>query len=88
METIYKYQLETTDEQLIEMPIGAEILTVQTQNGTPCIWAKVNTKNANFKYQFRIFGTGHPIESDFRGKYIGTYQLSGGALIFHVYFCY
>ena len=85
MESIFKYQLETTDEQIVEMPLGAEVLTVQVQNGTPCIWARVNPDYAKLQYRFRIFGTGHPIEDDFVGKYVGTYQLQNGALIFHVW---
>lgn len=85
MKTIYKYQLETTGAQLIEMSMGAEILTVQTQNEVPCVWVMVDLDLAKIQYAFRIFGTGHPIEEGFKGKYIGTYQLRGGALVFHVY---
>lgn len=50
---IFKYQLETTDIQQVEMQQGAEILCIQTQNETPCIWALVEpnatvTKRAFF----------------------------------------
>lgn len=31
MKKIYKYRIEVTDDQNIEMPVGAKILTVQTQ---------------------------------------------------------
>ena len=31
---------------IVEMPKDAEILTIQTQNETPCIWALVNPENA------------------------------------------
>jgi hypothetical protein len=33
--------------QEIEMPIGAEILCIQTQNEKPCIWAKVDENSKN-----------------------------------------
>lgn len=85
MESIFKYQLETIDEQVIEMPLGAEVLTVQVQNEIPCIWAKVNPSNTSTSYRFRIFGTGQPIEEDFTGKYIGTYQLLNGLYVFHLF---
>ena len=85
MEIIYKYQLQTTDEQFIEMPLGAEVLTVQTQNEIPCIWVRVNPEHSKIRYRFRIFGTGHPIEDNFVGKYIGTYQLKNGGLVFHLW---
>jgi hypothetical protein len=85
METVYKYQLRTIDEQSIEMPLGAEVLALQIQNGVPCIWARVNPKHSKIRYRFKIFGTGQLIEDDFVGKYIGTYQIKNSALIFHVW---
>jgi hypothetical protein len=37
------------------------------------------------RIRVRVFGTGHPgIESSM--DYIGSYQLYGGALVFHVFF--
>ena len=43
MRVIYKYQLSVTDNNIISMPIGAEILCVQAQKEVPCIWALVDT---------------------------------------------
>lgn len=85
MKTIYKYPLEIKDYQAIDMPIGAEILTVQTQNAIPCIWAMVDPDLASVKYEFGLFGTGFQISDEFKGKYIGTYQLSDGAFVGHVF---
>ncbi len=84
MTRIYKYILETTDLQEIVMPVGAEILCVQTQNDTPCVWARVNPEALTCSRKFLIFGTGHDISVD-PGRCVGTYQLSGGSLIFHLY---
>jgi hypothetical protein len=61
METIYKYPLKLTGEQTIEMPRGAEILSVQDQGGTICVWALVDTKSETKQYTFRIYGTGHEL---------------------------
>jgi hypothetical protein len=84
---IWKFELETTDNQEIEMPIGAEILTMQTQNEIPCIWALVDPKAEKETRTFEIFGTGHPIYYDMgvSRNYISTYQLHGGTLVFHVF---
>lgn len=83
--TIYKYPLDTKDTNILELPKGAQILTVQTQNNIPCIWALVNDKETEKESRFiNTFGTGHPIDSSPR-KYIGTYQLHNGALVFHVF---
>lgn len=82
---IFKYQLDTTDAQSVTMPSGAEILTIQTQNDIPCIWAIVNPDNCPVKRVFAIYGTGHEMASNPNQKYIGTYQLRGGALVFHCF---
>ena len=84
MRTIYKYPLEGTDEQIVLMPRGAEILCVQVQNGIPCLWADISTENAQEreKRYIRIIGTGHELPKAVM-KYIGTFQM--GALVFHVF---
>ena len=82
--TIWKFPLKTTDEQVVEMPSGAEILSVQTQYGEPCVWAMVDPTHKRVAKVFHIFGTGHRIPEANR-KFIGTYQLEGGALVFHLF---
>ena len=82
---IFKYQLETTDVQQIEMQQGAEILCIQTQNETPCIWALVEPNATVVKRAFEIFGTGHNIPENANRKYVGTYQLENGQLTFHCF---
>lgn len=83
--SIWKFPLETTDIQQIEMPVDAEILTIQTQAGQPCIWALVSPDAPKRKVAFEIFGTGHPVPENGRRKYVGTYQLRGGSLVFHCF---
>ena len=95
MRIVYKYPLKVEDYQVVTMPKGAQILTVQTQREEPCIWALVDTENdpeeryfriAEEKRYFRIAGTGHPIRlKDKLLRYVGTFQLIGGDLIFHVF---
>lgn len=83
--TIWKFELETTDIQRIEMPVGAEILCIQTQFEKPCIWALIVQKDLVQKRTFEIFGTGHPIPENAKRKYVGSYQLSGGNMVFHCF---
>lgn len=85
MQKIFKYPLEVTDEQRIEMPMGAEILCVQVQGGQPCIWAKVIPDGAPVKRLFAVYGTGHPMNTKQADQYVGTFQLQGGMLVFHVF---
>jgi len=87
MKVIYKFPLKTTDYQEIYLPVDAEILTVQTQRGVPCLWALVEEDDRMTKHGITIVGTGHPVGDV--GKYIGTYQLNSGDMVgdmvFHVF---
>jgi len=85
--TIWKFELEPIDRQIIEMPVNAEILTVQIQNETPCIWALVDPTKLTEIRVIEIFGTGHKMYYDIKNdrKHLGTYQLYGGSLVFHVF---
>ena len=85
MKTVYKYPLSITDTKVIQMPKGAEILTVQFNDWSGlCLWALVDPSQELENVKIRIAGTGHAIEEDIV-KYIGTFQLQGGALVFHAF---
>lgn len=86
MNRIYKYNLEATDEQTLLMPLGARILCVQMQGPALCLWAEVDdAQTVEERRAFRVIGTGHPIPDAASLTYIGTVQMRGGQLIFHVY---
>lgn len=82
--TIWKFPLAVTDHQVVMMPEGARILTVQMQQGTPFIWALVDEAARLENRTVRTVGTGHQIETEI-GDYIGTYQLNHVLLVFHVF---
>ncbi len=82
--TIYKYELPIEDEARVVMPLNAIVLSVQVQRGRPCLWAQVDPGARNVARYFRVIGTGHPIDQA-PGKFLGTIQLEGGALVFHVF---
>jgi hypothetical protein len=86
-ETIWKYTLDVVDVQTIKIPKGAEILTVQMQDSFPCLWVLVDPTAHLESRIFEIFGTGNPITSDMgtSRKYIATFQLNEGRLVFHVF---
>lgn len=82
---IYKYDLTATDEQQVALPDAAQLLTVQAQRDTPRLWARIDPAQARSRWlHVRIFGTGHPIAGD-PGDYLGTFQIHGGSLVFHVF---
>lgn len=85
MKTIWKYQLGISGSKILELPLGAEILTVQTQREKPTLWVLVDPDEYNKENRF--------IESVMTGarllnlnrKYIGTFQLDNGDFIGHVF---
>jgi len=93
MRVVYKYPLEITDEQWVEWPSFTKPLAIQVQHGVPCIWADVETEQTPSRQRIVIRGTGHPVadHDDESGdganlEYIGTFQVEGGALVFHAFF--
>lgn len=86
--TIWKFPLLVANFQQVEMPTDAEILTVQLQGEvTLCLWALVDPLAEKQKRGIWIHGTGHPIEyyEKRHGRYINTFQLNHGTLVFHVF---
>jgi hypothetical protein len=86
MKTIYKNELQLLDEQIITIPFGAEILTVQTQRETPCLWFLVDPNEGRLQeIKIAIHGTGHIIHEPRFKKYLGTFQLQGGSFVGHAF---
>ena len=85
-QAIWKFSLALPhDIIIVRMPVSARALCVQVQGGVPCLWALVyDTEGPTVNRKFRTYGTGHEHES-ITGTYVGTYQLAGGALVFHVF---
>lgn len=82
---VYKYPLPPLGYWItMVMPVGAEPLCVQVQHGQPCMWARVDVGAPPTTHHFRIAGTGHDLGSN-TGRHIGSFQLQGGALVFHVF---
>ena len=87
MKTIYKYNLQVTDVQQVQLPKEAKILCVQTQRGEPQLWAEVESGATPEARTIEIFGTGHPISQEMgqSRRYISTFQMENGSLVFHAY---
>lgn len=83
--TIWKFPLQTVGMQSVQMPRNARILCVQVQRCEPCLWAMVDETKPLVERRIRIIGTEHPIDASAVLHYIGTYQLDGGGLVFHVF---
>ena len=83
---IWKFEIKPYDSA-IQMPKLSEILTTQIQNGNPCIWALVCPENEKEERYFEVYQTGHEMHCDIgiNRKYINTFQLESGSLVFHLF---
>lgn len=85
MQAIWKFPLAMADKTVLVMPRSAAGMCVQMQGGAPYLWVFVNDiDEPKIERTYTTYGTGHQHKT-IGGRYIGTYQLSGGSLVFHVF---
>ena len=76
MKTIWKYDLQFSEYNNIDIPKNAEILTIQLSNANnrPCMWVLVEPSDALESRTFELVGTGMKMHEDegFEKHYIGT----------------
>lgn len=80
--TIWKYPLAMTGSQFLTVPRFHSLLTVQLQNGSPCLWAEVNPSSVTLEIEILCFSTGGPGPRPDH-KYIATIQI--GEYVWHFY---
>ena len=88
METIYKYPIETTDYQKIELPLNSIILSVVTIEEKLFLYANIDSdEQQKISVEINIYGTGHQIKSELYSKwrFMGTFPTFGGQLVWHVF---
>lgn len=89
MKVIWKYTLQITDRQTVEMPIGARILSVQPQyphDKVVQVWALVDDQETGMEErEFMCCGTGHPVYSASTAVFLGTVVMFGGDLVSHFF---
>ena len=81
---IWKFDLRIDDLQIVEMPLGAQLLTVQEQGGWPRLWALCDESAPIRPRRIAMYGTGRPI-NEHPGIYIATFQIECGELVFHAF---
>jgi hypothetical protein len=93
MATVWKFGQPASDLGDIiefEMPSGARILSAANQREELVIYALVDPKAMKRRRQFRVAGTGHPIETPAglgmkSETFVGTVLLLGGSFVVHVF---
>lgn len=83
MKRIFKYRLLPGAEQTIEMPEGAEVLSVQAQRNVANLWALADEEAPLRGYAFFVCPTGEPVPEGL--VYVGTFQLADGRYVYHLF---
>lgn len=81
---IWKYELAIGEDNKIQMPAFAKILTVQPQGLGIYLWALVCPHVPLDERVIAVYGTGQPLPHNC-GEYIGTVQMPLVALVWHVF---
>ena len=68
----------------LEMPKGAEVLSVDCQKGVVCFWAVVNKEAETEKRYFEMVDTGVPF-TRIGKKYVGDISIYSGKYIYHMF---
>ena len=81
---VLRFPMLLVDEQRIQIQQGAELLTVYMGHDYPCIWARVDTDAPTVIRRFLVRGDGQA-SPGLETAYVGTFQVAGGRLVFHVF---
>jgi len=91
-QVIYKYPLELTDLQAINLTEGyfGRILDVQDQNGQLQCWVlqwEIEGQKPKTRFEIAIVGTGNTPPEDIVTEYgyLKTLQIADGRLIWHIF---
>jgi hypothetical protein len=83
---IYKYEISPKCD--LQLPRGALVLSVGCQGDSLFLWAEVQPEAREKESRhFVVYGTGHeiPETAGVVRKFIGTAQMHGGSLVWHVF---
>lgn len=76
---IWKFELKPH----IQMPKGAQLLSVAVQQGVAVIWALVDPNAPRVFRELNIYMTGFPIKNP--GRFLGTILEENGTYVLHVF---
>ena len=84
---IYSYQLTLQNEQTVYMHEGAELLGVRVPagSGVALLYALVDPSKMQAARLIAVRLTGERFDETAPFKYIGTFQLRPGGLVYHAF---
>lgn len=79
----YTFRVETLE---LDLPKGAQVLSVHEQHGQACMWVLVDPTQTHMKRRtFKLVATGEPIPDADNLKFIGTVMLMEGSIVLHAF---
>ena len=81
---IWKFPLAAVDRQAVEMPRGAQVLAVEVQHGTICLWAMCDKTALTENRHFAVMGADRTMPAGLK-KFIGTVLMP--PFVWHVFEC-
>ncbi|MGZ4161015.1 MAG: DUF7352 domain-containing protein [Neobacillus sp.] len=88
MYTVWKYTLNATQKQQIDMPLGSKILNAELQHEEIVLYALINKADVGMTEdrEIIVLGTGHEIDEDLtKYQFVNTVVMNNGYLMFHVF---
>ena len=84
MKTIYKQELTTYGQQVVNLPVDAHIIHIDTQRGYPCMWYTCYSDSEKVLRKVYCLYTGEDIPDE-PMDYLGTVLLENGELVLHYF---
>ncbi len=84
MTTIYKYPV-APGAFILRIPKGARFLAAQVQQENPQMWFLLDPEADNESRFFVLAGTGERVPDSDKLTHLSTFQMNGGALVFHLF---
>lgn len=87
MRTIYKYQVDNTNDWngTISLPENTQVLSAGVQNGNIFIWCLVDTDNALVERRFEVIGTGWDMSEFVNNNLVFIDTVFVDWMVFHVF---
>lgn len=85
MKTIYKYLIPHQGELTYTIPKTAQFLKIMVQNGKPRMWWLVDSESELTDVKFAVHGTGQDLGDMAEYRYLDSFMLLGGDLVFHMF---
>ena len=85
VKVIYKYEFTTSDMLELDLPVGSEVLHVDSQRDTVCLWVSLDVNEKRSEHRtFQTIGTGHPFKAESM-RHLGTVKTFDDTFIWHIY---